>query len=194
MGTVSFVQPVTSWTGHRTATACTGTSPAHLCALATAAAAAAAAAATLLRGVVSCYLPCLPRAARRQDRSDFFSTFCCVNEDGDEEEFDDYLGRMRENGEWAGQPEVIAMAHAAHVDIMIYQVGIPGKQDYCSNVCMCALINPLHAAYASLYHARRRFEWSHHSYQPPWYVWCRRTIRTKFRSRATLLRRRRRAL
>ena len=68
-------------------------------------------------------------ALSREERSDFFAMFCCVDEEGEEVDFDDYLGRMRESGEWAGQPEVIAMAHAAHVDIMLYQVGIPGEPD-----------------------------------------------------------------
>eukprot|EP00041_Stephanoeca_diplocostata_P034025 m.1140725 g.1140725 ORF g.1140725 m.1140725 type:complete len:431 (-) comp24448_c3_seq2:2674-3966(-) len=49
----------------------------------------------------------------------------------EEESFEKYLRTMREDGEWAGQPELMALAWSQHVNIMVYQLDQPAYRIEC---------------------------------------------------------------
>ena len=54
--------------------------------------------------------------------------------EGDEEDdkdFEEYTARMRRDGEWAGQPELLAAAQALGVDIVVHQFEMPSYRISC---------------------------------------------------------------
>lgn len=64
-----------------------------------------------------------PRAAQHcLDARERCGASRCRSQDKD---YDDYLRRMRREGEWAGQPELLAAAQALRVDIVVHQYDAP---------------------------------------------------------------------
>jgi len=70
-----------------------------------------------------------------EEHADDYTPFLTFGE-GDEEEDEDYpsyLARMRREGEWAGQPELLAASQALQVDIVIHQYEAPTYRIECSS-------------------------------------------------------------
>lgn len=66
--------------------------------------------------------------AYMEAHEDDFAPFLTFGE-GDEEDdkdFEEYTSRMRRDGEWAGQPELLAASQALGVHIVVHQLDAPG--------------------------------------------------------------------
>ena len=69
-----------------------------------------------------------------EENEAFFSSFI-----EDDESFDQYISRMRSDGEWGDQPELCAAAQCLHVNIYVHQVDSPRFVILCDDIATRAI-------------------------------------------------------